>query len=296
MGRAPTGLGSARAGATSAWLNADQLLLRWMGSPPNPRREAPIELLAFGIKEARACVFAAGVLLAILVVPAGGTGGLPRYDLLLAIAVVLQLVLLWTGLETVDEAKAIAVFHVLGFALEAFKVSAQVGSWQYPEPAFSKVVGVPLFAGFMYAAVGSYMIQAWRLLRLRVERHPPYWMTWSIAAALYLNFFTQHYWLDLRWVIAGVALGLYSRARVVFTPLHRERRMPLLLAFVLIGFFIWLAENFGTFFGVWQYPHQLGAWSAVHLNKWSAWAMLSMMTFAVVTNLKHIKATIEIDR
>jgi uncharacterized membrane protein YoaT (DUF817 family) len=35
--------------------------------------------------------------------------------------------------------------------------------------------------------------------------------------------------------------------------------MPLLLGLVLIGFFVWLAENLGTFFGVWRYPNQIGA-------------------------------------
>ena len=55
---------------------------------------------------------------------------------------------------------------------------------------------------------------------------------------------------DYRWYIAASTLGLYARATVVFRPLDRERRMPLLLAFVLIGFFIWMAENISTFFGV----------------------------------------------
>jgi uncharacterized membrane protein YoaT (DUF817 family) len=31
---------------------------------------------------------------------------------------------------------------------------------------------------------------------------------------------------------------------------------PLMLAFVLIGFFIWLAESISTFWGVWSYPNQ----------------------------------------
>ena len=39
-------------------------------------------------------------------------------------------------------------------------------------------------------------------------------------------------------LLAACALGLYARTTVVFRPLDRERRMPLLLAFVLIGFFI----------------------------------------------------------
>ena len=86
--------------------------------------------------------------------------GLARYDALLAIALATQAWLLWRRLETPAEARAIALFHVAGFALEAFKVSAPVHAWVYPDPALTKVLGVPLFSGFMYAAVGSYVMQA----------------------------------------------------------------------------------------------------------------------------------------
>ena len=72
----------------------------------------------------------------------------------------------------------------------------------------------------------------------------------------------------------------------------------LLLGFLpwllLIGFFIWLAENISTFYGVWRYPNQLGAWSAVHVGKWSSWSLLVIMTFTIVANLKHIKERIHV--
>jgi uncharacterized membrane protein YoaT (DUF817 family) len=68
--------------------------------------------------------------------------------------------------------------------------------------------------------------------------------------------------------------------------------MPLTLAFVLVGFFIWLAENVSTFFGIWRYPSQMGAWSIVHLGKWSSWSLLVIMTFTMVASLKHLKASI----
>ena len=202
--------------------------------------------------------------------------------------------MLWSKLETWDEVKAITLFHLIGFALEVFKTSDAIQSWSYPDFAYTKVFGVPLFSGFMYAAVGSYMIQAWRLLDLRIDHHPPYWMAWLVACLVYANFFTQHFIGDYRWYIAAVALGLYARTIVIFRPLDRERRMPLLVAFILIGFFIWLAENISTFFSVWSYPDQLGAWSVVHVAKWSSWSLLVIMTFTIVANLKHIKEKIRI--
>ncbi|QGX39991.1 DUF817 domain-containing protein [Permianibacter aggregans] len=252
------------------------------------------ELCWFGLKEARACVFAGLFFPAVFVVPREGLFAIPRYDLLLLIALAIQAWMLWTGLETKDELKAICLFHVVGFALEAFKVSSGIKSWAYPDFAYTKILGVPLFSGFMYAAVGSYVIQAWRLLDVRIIHHPPYWMATLVALLIYANFFTHHFIGDYRWYIAAAALGLYARATVLFRPLNKTRRMPLLLSFVLIGFFIWLAENINTFFGIWQYPNQLGAWSVVHVGKWSSWSLLVIMTFTIVAHLKHIKARIHV--
>lgn len=257
-------------------------------------RAAAQELLQFILKEARACLFAGLFFVAVLLVPRAGALHVPRYDLLLLIAVGIQAAMVWGKFETLDELKAICLFHVLGFALEVFKTSNGVKSWSYPDLAYTKVFNVPLFSGFMYAAVGSYIIQAWRLLQVRVEHHPPYWMAAVLAGAIYLNFFTNHYISDYRWYLAACALGLYARAKIVFRPYRQDRRLPLSIALVLVGFVIWLAENAGTFFGLWAYPYQLGAWAAVHVNKWSSWSLLVLMTFTIVTNLKHVKATVHV--
>jgi uncharacterized membrane protein YoaT (DUF817 family) len=253
-----------------------------------------VEFLYFGIKNARACLFVGLFLLAVLAVPRAGLLGLPRYDVLLVIALGIQVWMVWAKLESLDEFKAITLFHVIGFALEVFKVSGGIKSWAYPDFGYTKVLGVPLFAGFMYAAVGSFMTQAWRLFDLRILHHPPYWMAGLIAGLIYANFFTHHYLGDYRWYLAACALGLYARSTVIYRPFDTDRRMPLLLAFVLIGFFIWLAENISTFYGIWKYPNQLGAWSMVHVGKWSSWSLLVVMTFTIVANLKHIKERIHV--
>ena len=253
-----------------------------------------VEFLYFGIKQARACLFVGLFFAAVFSVPREGLWGVPRYDVLLIIAVLIQVGMVWTKLETFDELKAISLFHVVGFALEVFKTSSGIKSWAYPDFAYTKLMGVPLFSGFMYAAIGSYMIQAWRLFHLRVQHHPPYWMAGLIASLIYANFFTHHYIGDYRWYLAACALGLYARSFVVFRPFDRERSMPLLASFILIGFFIWLAENISTFFGIWKYPNQLGAWSVVHVGKWSSWSLLVIMTFTIVANLKHIKQRIHV--
>jgi uncharacterized membrane protein YoaT (DUF817 family) len=253
-----------------------------------------VEFWHFGIKEARACTFAGLFFIAVFAVPRSGLFGVPRYDLLLLIAIGIQAWMVWAKLESWDELKAITLFHIVGFGLEVFKTSDAIRSWSYPDFAYTKVLGVPLFAGFMYAAVGSYIIQAWRILDLRIRHHPPYWMAAVIAIAIYANFFTHHFIPDLRWYLAAAALGLYARSTVIFRPYDRDRSMPLLLGFLLTGFFIWLAENISTFYGIWRYPHQLGAWSNVHVAKWSSWSLLVIMTFTIVANLKHLKERVHV--
>src|SRR5829696_4898447 len=257
-------------------------------------RRALVEFLYFGVKQVRACLFVGLFFAAVFLVPRAGLFGVPRYDLLLVTAIAIQGWMLRVGLESWDEVKAITLFHVIGFCLELFKTSPAIRSWSYPDFAYTKLFGVPLFSGFMYAAVGSYIIQAWRLFDMRIRHHPPYWMAGLTALAIYANFFTHHYIPDLRWYLAALALGLYARTTVLFRPLDRDRTMPLLVSFLLIGFFVWLAENVSTFFGVWRYPNQLGAWTAVHVGKWSSWSLLVIMTFTIVANLKHIKARVHV--
>ncbi|HEY9041579.1 MAG TPA: DUF817 domain-containing protein [Rheinheimera sp.] len=252
------------------------------------------EFWFFSLKQTRACLFVALFFACVLLVPRSGILAIPRYDVLLILALLIQFWMVWSKLETLDELKAICLFHLVGFALEVFKTSGSIQSWSYPDFAYSKVFGVPLFAGFMYAAVGSYIIQSWRLMQQRVAHHPPYWMAVLVALLIYANFFTHHYIGDYRWYIAAATLGLYARTVVYFTPLDRERSMPLLLGFVLVGFFIWLAENISTFMGLWSYPNQLGASSVVHLGKWSSWSLLVIMTFTIVAQLKYVKQRIDV--
>ena len=51
--------------------------------------------------------------------------------------------------------------------MELFKVHK--GSWSYPEEAYTKFFGVPLYSGFMYASVASYMCQAWHWFNLKID-------------------------------------------------------------------------------------------------------------------------------
>ncbi len=100
-------------------------------------------------------------------------------------------------METRDEIKVIYLFHLIRLALELYKVN--MGSWSYPEPAYTKLFGVPLYSGFMYASVASYMCQVWRRLRMDMTGWPGFMLSLLLGGAIYLNFFTHHFILDFRW-------------------------------------------------------------------------------------------------
>jgi uncharacterized membrane protein YoaT (DUF817 family) len=247
------------------------------------------EFFVFGLKQARACLFAGlffGLLFLSRHVP---LFGLARYDFLCLAAVAVQVVLLVTRVESKDEAMTLCAFHALGLALELFKTHPAIASWSYPEGGFLKVGCVPLYSGFMYAAVASYMCQAWRILKLELEHYPPYVLSVPLSAAVYLNFFTHHFIPDLRWPLAAAVVIVFWRTRVRFQVTDRLRKMPLALSFVLIGFFVWVAENISTFLGAWVYPEQQAGWRVVTADKISSWVLLVIVSFLIVADLKHMR-------
>jgi len=140
----------------------------------------------------------------------------------------------------------------------------------------------------MYAAVASYICQAWRIFDLKLESYPPRWLTIALCLAIYGNFFANHFVPDSRLVLIPLVLIVFFRTRVRFIVWkERERRMPLILSFFLIGFFIWVAENFSTFFGAWVYPEQATGWTVVAWQKMTSWFLLVIISFVIVADLKH---------
>lgn len=244
--------------------------------------DATEDLVWFGIKQAVACAFPVGFFVILGVSRVVSVPGIARYDLILLLAASLQLVLVAVGFETWRDVGVALRFHGLGLGLELFKTSPAIGSWSYPEPALTKLATVPLYSGFLYAAVASYVIASWRLLRLRFTRYPPRGPALAVAAGIYVNFFTHHVVVDLRYVLMTVTLIVFGRTRVHFTPRATERWMPLPAAFVLIGFFVWVAENISTLLGAWAYPDQLLTWRAVHLGKLTSWSLLVIVTIVIV--------------
>lgn len=262
----------------------------WLRPRAGERRLVAIarEVGAFGWHEALACLFPLAIFALLALSRAAAVPGLPRYDLLLLGCLAFQAAMLALGLETRRELAVICLFHLLGVTMELFKVAH--GSWSYPEAAWSKVGGVPLYSGFMYAAVASYMCQAWRRLDLRLIAWPRSALAGGLGAAVYVNFFAHHYLVDVRWPLAAGIVVAFARTRVEFSPSGRRRRMPLLGSFALIGLFVWVAENVATYLGAWNYPHQAGGWRLVHPEKIFAWSLLVIVSLILVAELKRLEA------
>ncbi|MGD9914799.1 MAG: DUF817 domain-containing protein [Rhizobiaceae bacterium] len=244
---------------------------------------ALIEFIVFGLKQGWACLFG-GAMLALLVFTNWvwpENAAIARYDFLFAAALALQLALLAARLETPSEALVILIFHVVGTAMEIFKTDA--GSWIYPEHSFFRIGGVPLFSGFMYAAVGSYIARISRIFDIRFTRYPPLAATGVLAAAIYVNFFSHHFIIDLRWLLFAATAALYLRTWVHFRVFRFTHRMPLLVGFLLVALFIWLAENIGTWSRAWLYPDQAGGWTPVSIAKLGSWYLLMIISFVLVT-------------
>lgn len=241
------------------------------------------ELLVFGIKQAFACLFG-GAMLTLMIATKlfwPDAIGFARYDFLFLAALGIQLLMLAFKLETIAEAKVILIFHIVGTLMEIFKTS--VGSWIYPEPSFFRIGGVPLFSGFMYAAVGSYLARVTRILDLHYTHYPPRSATVLLALAIYANFFTHHFVIDLRYLLFAIIAILFWRTNVHYRVFRFRHRMPLLIGFLLIALFIWFAENIGTWSRAWIYPAQHAGWTPVSLQKLGAWYLLMILSFVLVT-------------
>ena len=215
-----------------------------------------------------------------------------RYDFLFIAAILIQIILYVSKLETKDEVKVIFLFHIIGLVLELYKTSPSIGSWSYPESGFLKIATVPLYSGFMYAAVGSYISQAWKIFKLELTNYSNYLLSVLLCFLIYLNFFTHHFIYDFRvFLIIGV-FALFWKVRVYFTIISIPRSMTLNVGFLLIAFFVWVAENISTYLGAWKYPDQIHTWESVSLGKITSWFLMVIISFIIVAYLKHFKKDI----
>lgn len=240
------------------------------------------ELVMFLLKMGWSGLFGLSLLVAIIGTKLIWSDAMPlhRYDFLVIVALGLQALFLALKLETWEEARVIALFHLTGTAMEFFKVHA--GSWSYPEPGLFKILGVPLFSGFMYASVGSFMARTIRVFDMRFAPYPPYWMTMLLAVGIYVNFFAHHFLPDIRVILFAATVALFLRTRIWYRIGDNLYWMPLPLAAFLSAIFLWVAENIGTMTGTWVYSGQARL-ELVSLGKLGSWYLLLYVAFVTVT-------------
>jgi uncharacterized membrane protein YoaT (DUF817 family) len=262
------------------FIAADEQIARWAGK--RPATAFLYEFVRFGLKQGWACLFG-GAMVALLIATSlwyPHDAPLARYDFLFLTAFAIQIAMLAFRLETFEEAKVILIFHIVGTIMEVFKTA--VGSWIYPEVAFFRIGGVPLFSGFMYASVGSYIARSWRLFDFHFVRHPSLWTLFAVSAGIYANFYAHHYFIDLRLALFAALAILCGRTWLYYKVHYSYRRMPLLLGLFLVAVFIWIAENFGTLTRTWIYPSQINGWAMVPFGKLSSWFLLMTISYVMV--------------
>ena len=254
------------------------------------------EFFIFGIKQAYAAIFG-GYLLCVMAITHYWypLETLHRYDAIFIAALAFQAFMLLFKWESRREAMIIFTFHIIATLMELFKTSDAIAAWHYPEEYIFGIGNVPLFTGFMYSAVGSYLARAGRIFHLRYSYYPPTLYTLLLVTGVYANFFSHHFIIDIRWLLLAITTVLFWQTQVHFTVIKNTRKMPILFGWLLITAFIWLAENIATYLNIWIYPHQTEHWKMVPLAKFSSWYLLMLLSFVLIkaintASLKQYKA------
>ena len=213
--------------------------------------------------------------------------GIYRYDLLLVYALIIQIFLIYFKLETPREVGVIAIFHIMAMVMELFLTHPKIGSWHYPEQAVFRIENVPLFSGFMYSAVGSFIARGLRLFDISFTHFPNLIWVGLLAFSSYANFFTKFFVPDIRNILFMMSIILFWQTKISI-QIHnknnvrlgstKEYQLPFLPLLLFLAFLVWLAENIATFTNIWHYPSQEGLWHIIGWGKLGSWYLLLMLS------------------
>ena len=249
------------------------------------------DFFTFIYRQAYACIFWGFLVLMIVLTqyyyPLEGI--IYRYDFLFISAILFQWFLISMKLESWEEVWIIGIFHIIAMIMEIFKTHPSIGSWIYPGEFSLGIMGVPLFAGFMYSAVGSYLARVWRIFDFQFENYPRKFYAILIAIAIYINFFSHHFIWDFRYVIIGCILLTFGKTQIYFQPNKKYYSMNLAFWFLLVASVIWIAENIATYTKIWLYPSQVVAWHMVSIEKITAWFLLMMISFVLISLIHKVR-------
>lgn len=247
-----------------------------------------IGLFNFSYKQLNSCIFGIALLILIaltaLFYPADAW--MSRYDFLAIAALTIQVLFILFKIETLKESAMIFIFHFLGMMMEIFKT--KMGSWSYTQSGILYLYGVPLFTGFMYASVGSYILRFQRNFHCTFTCFPSYPWILFVALLAYVNFMTHHYMWDMRWIILILSALIFWRTTITFELSVGALKLPFLMVLISLGSLLWIAENIGTFYTIWTYPHQTNLWQMVSPQKIISWYLLVLTALAIVYGLYPI--------
>ena len=242
----------------------------------------------FSYKAASAALFGILLLLAFVITASMRSHefyGFFRYDYLLFYALIIQICLLYLKLESWAEAKVIALFHLMAMVMEVFLTHPHIASWQYPQPAIFKILTVPLFAGFMYSAVGSFFARSLRLYRVSFENLPSFANMLTLAVLSYINFMSKFFVPDIRLGLFIWSVLIFWKTKIRFELQHHSIQLPMLPILLVLAFIIWIAENISTFYQIWLYPSQVDAWHMVGWGKLGSWYLLLLLSLVLVLKI-----------
>ncbi len=209
--------------------------------------------------------------------------GLMLADFMFISVIVIQIILIATRYESWKECRIILIYHFLGFVMEAFKTHPSIWSWHYQYMGFFTILNVPLYSGFMYSAIGSFLFQAMHRLRLQFEHFPKFSIALLIVSLIYINFFTHHFIYDIRYFLLIIIIAITYKTYTYFMLNGEKYRMHTLLNLFLAASCIWIAENIATFLGVWLYPNQEWGWSPVSIHKILSRFLLFILSAVIVS-------------
>lgn len=249
-------------------------------------------ILEFIHKAAKAALFGILLLSAFALTVSMGTEeywGFFRYDYLLFYALIIQFFLIYTKLESWAEAKVIALFHVMAMVMEIFLTHPQIASWIYPQPAIFKVMTVPLFAGFMYSAVGSFFARSLKLYQVSFTRLPSFGNMLALSILAYLNFMTKFFIYDFRYVLFLWSIVIFWETKIDIKLQQCKVKLPMLIILFILAFIIWVAENISTFYEIWLYPSQQENWHWIGAGKIGSWYLLLLLSLVFVLKILGIR-------
>lgn len=98
---------------------------------------------------------------------------------------------------------------------------------------------------------------------------------------------------DLRWGILGLSMIVFAKTKIRFEISTGSIQIPYLVLLMLLGLLLWIAENIGTFYTIWTYPHQEDLWEMVSFQKIISWYLLVLTALAIVYGLYPVTQATE---